>query len=155
MQLYEKKSILIDLKKHKSFLDKNIQRYIETLDAPKEIKNIMTFIDLYDAWASHEASRNISSRPPLSSGAGPQTFKTQPIPPPLSGLSRAELWDYHLNISRQQSFLPSPGRYAEQVGLYDLEIPLCPENLWSARARNSAALDKIWPTRARNSVVSG
>ena len=43
MQLYEKKSILIDLKKHKSFLDKNIQRYIKTLDAPKEIKNIMTY----------------------------------------------------------------------------------------------------------------
>ena len=43
MQLYEKKSILIDLKKHKSFLDKNIQRYIKTLDAPKEIKNIMAY----------------------------------------------------------------------------------------------------------------
>ena len=43
MQLYNKKSILIDLKKHKSFLDKNIQRYIKTLDAPKEIKNIMAY----------------------------------------------------------------------------------------------------------------
>ena len=43
MQLYEKKSILIDIKKHKSFLDKNIQRYIKTLDAPKEIKNIMAY----------------------------------------------------------------------------------------------------------------
>ena len=43
MQLNEKKSILIDLKKHKSFLDKNIQRYIKTLDAPKEIKNIMIY----------------------------------------------------------------------------------------------------------------
>ena len=43
MQLYEKKSILIDLKKHKSFLDKNIERYIKTLDAPKEIKNIMVY----------------------------------------------------------------------------------------------------------------
>ena len=38
MQLYDKKSILIDLKKHKSFLDKNIEKYIKTLDAPKEIK---------------------------------------------------------------------------------------------------------------------
>ena len=28
MQLYNKKSILIDLKKHKSFLDKNIEKYI-------------------------------------------------------------------------------------------------------------------------------
>ena len=43
MQLYDKKSILIDLKKHKSFLDKNIERYIKTLDAPKEIKNIMVY----------------------------------------------------------------------------------------------------------------
>ena len=43
MQLYEKKSILIDLKKHKSFLDKNIEKYIKTLDAPKEIKNIMVY----------------------------------------------------------------------------------------------------------------
>ena len=43
MQLYEKKSMMIDLKKHKSFLDKNIQRYIKTLDAPKEIKNIMAY----------------------------------------------------------------------------------------------------------------
>ena len=43
MQLYEKKSILIDLKKHKSFLDKNIEKYIKTLDAPKEIKNIMIY----------------------------------------------------------------------------------------------------------------
>ena len=37
MQLYEKKSILIDLKKHKSFLDSNIEIYIKTLEAPKEI----------------------------------------------------------------------------------------------------------------------
>ena len=29
MQLYEKKSILIDLKKHKSFLDRNIEKYIK------------------------------------------------------------------------------------------------------------------------------
>ena len=43
MQLYDKKSILIDLKKHKSFLDKNIEKYIKTLDAPKEIKNIMVY----------------------------------------------------------------------------------------------------------------
>jgi len=43
MQLYEKKSILIDLKKHKSFLDRNIEKYIKTLDAPKEIKNIMVY----------------------------------------------------------------------------------------------------------------
>ena len=43
MQLYEKKSMLIDLKKHKSFLDKNIEKYIKTLDAPKEIKNIMVY----------------------------------------------------------------------------------------------------------------
>ena len=43
MQLYDKKSILIDLKKHKSFLDKNIEKYIKTLDAPKEIKNIMIY----------------------------------------------------------------------------------------------------------------
>ena len=43
MQLYEKKSILIDLKKHKSFLDSNIEKYIKTLDAPKEIKNIMVY----------------------------------------------------------------------------------------------------------------
>ena len=43
MQLYEKKFILIDLKKHKSFLDKNIEKYIKTLDAPKEIKNIMVY----------------------------------------------------------------------------------------------------------------
>ena len=43
MQLYDKKSILIDLKKHKSFLDKNIEKYIKTLDAPKEIKNIMFY----------------------------------------------------------------------------------------------------------------
>ena len=43
MQLYEKKSILIDLKKHKSFLDRNIEKYIRTLDAPKEIKNIMVY----------------------------------------------------------------------------------------------------------------
>ena len=43
MQLYDKKSILIDLKKHKSFLDKNIEKYIKTLDAPKEIKNIMLY----------------------------------------------------------------------------------------------------------------
>jgi len=41
--LYEKKSILIDLKKHKSFLDRNIEKYIKTLDAPKEIKNIMVY----------------------------------------------------------------------------------------------------------------
>ena len=43
MQLYDKKSILIDLKKHKTFLDKNIEKYIKTLDAPKEIKNIMVY----------------------------------------------------------------------------------------------------------------
>ena len=43
MQLYDKKSILIDLKKHKSYLDKNIERYIKTLDAPREIKNIMVY----------------------------------------------------------------------------------------------------------------
>ena len=43
MQLYDKKSILIDLKKHKSFLDKNIEKYIKTLEAPKEIKNIMVY----------------------------------------------------------------------------------------------------------------
>ena len=43
MQLYDKKSILIDLKKHKSFLDRNIEKYIKTLDAPKEIKNIMVY----------------------------------------------------------------------------------------------------------------
>ena len=43
MQLYEKKSILIDLKKHKSFLDKNLEKYIKTLNAPKEIKNIMVY----------------------------------------------------------------------------------------------------------------
>ncbi len=43
MQLYDKKSILIDLKKHKSFLDKNIEKYIKTLDAPKEIKKIMVY----------------------------------------------------------------------------------------------------------------
>ena len=43
MQLYDKESILIDLKKHKSFLDKNIEKYIKTLDAPKEIKNIMVY----------------------------------------------------------------------------------------------------------------
>ena len=43
MQLYDKKSILIDLKKHKSFLDKNIEKYIKTLDAPKEIKDIMVY----------------------------------------------------------------------------------------------------------------
>ena len=43
MQLYDKKSILIDLKKHKSFLDKNIEKYIKTLNAPKEIKNIMVY----------------------------------------------------------------------------------------------------------------
>ena len=43
MQLYEKKSMMIDLKKHKSFLDKNIEKYIKTLDAPKEIKNIMVY----------------------------------------------------------------------------------------------------------------
>ena len=43
MQLYEKKSMLIDLKKHKSFLDRNIEKYIKTLDAPKEIKNIMVY----------------------------------------------------------------------------------------------------------------
>ena len=43
MQLYNKKSILIDLKKHKSFLDNNIEKYIKTLDAPKEIKNIMIY----------------------------------------------------------------------------------------------------------------
>ena len=43
MQLYDKKSILIDLKKHKSFLDKNIEKYIKTLDTPKEIKNIMFY----------------------------------------------------------------------------------------------------------------
>jgi len=43
MQLYDKKSILIDLKKHKSFLDSNIEKYIKTLDAPKEIKNIMVY----------------------------------------------------------------------------------------------------------------
>ena len=43
MHLYDKKSILIDLKKHKSFLDKNIEKYIKTLDAPKEIKNIMVY----------------------------------------------------------------------------------------------------------------
>ena len=43
MQLYDKKSILIDLKKHKRFLDKNIEKYIKTLDAPKEIKNIMVY----------------------------------------------------------------------------------------------------------------
>ena len=43
MQLYDKKSILIDLKKHKSFLDKNIEKYIKALDAPKEIKNIMVY----------------------------------------------------------------------------------------------------------------
>ena len=43
MQLYDKKSILIDLKKHKIFLDKNIEKYIKTLDAPKEIKNIMVY----------------------------------------------------------------------------------------------------------------
>ena len=46
MQLYDKKSILIDLKKHKSFLDKNIEKYIKTLDAPKEIKNIMIYATL-------------------------------------------------------------------------------------------------------------
>ena len=43
MQLYDKKSILIDLKKHKTFLDKNIEKYIKTLDAPNEIKNIMVY----------------------------------------------------------------------------------------------------------------
>ncbi len=43
MQLNDKNSILIDLKKHKSFLDKNIEKYIKTLDAPKEIKNIMVY----------------------------------------------------------------------------------------------------------------
>ena len=43
MQLYDKQSILIDLKKHKSFLDKNIEKYIKTLEAPKEIKNIMVY----------------------------------------------------------------------------------------------------------------
>ena len=43
MQLYDKKAILVDLKKHKSFLDKNIERYIKTLDAPREIKNIMVY----------------------------------------------------------------------------------------------------------------
>ena len=43
MQLYDKKSILIDLKKHKRFLDRNIEKYIKTLDAPKEIKNIMVY----------------------------------------------------------------------------------------------------------------
>ena len=43
MQLYDKKSILIDLKKHKTFIDKNIEKYIKTLDAPKEIKNIMIY----------------------------------------------------------------------------------------------------------------
>ena len=43
MQLYDKKSILGDLKKHKNFLDKNIERYIKSLDAPKEIKKIMAY----------------------------------------------------------------------------------------------------------------
>ena len=43
MQLYDKKSILIDLKKHKTFLDKNIEKYIKILNAPKEIKNIMVY----------------------------------------------------------------------------------------------------------------
>ena len=43
MQLYDKKSILIDLRKHKIFLDKNIEKYIKTLDAPNEIKNIMVY----------------------------------------------------------------------------------------------------------------
>ena len=43
MQLYDEKSLLIELKKHKSFLDKNIDKYIKTLDAPKEIKNIMIY----------------------------------------------------------------------------------------------------------------
>ena len=43
MQLYDKESFLIDLEKHKAFLDKTIERYIKNLDAPKEIKNIMTY----------------------------------------------------------------------------------------------------------------
>ena len=43
MQLYDKKSFLIDLRKNKTFLDKNIERYIKTLDAPREIKNIMVY----------------------------------------------------------------------------------------------------------------
>ena len=43
MQLYDKKSILIDLKKHKNFLDKNIERYIKNLETPKEIKDIMIY----------------------------------------------------------------------------------------------------------------
>ena len=43
MQLDDKKSILIDLKKHKNFLDKNIERYIKSLDTPKEIKDIMAY----------------------------------------------------------------------------------------------------------------
>ena len=37
MQLYEK-IILIDLKKHKSFIDKNIEKYIKTLDALKKLR---------------------------------------------------------------------------------------------------------------------
>ncbi len=43
MQLDNQKSILIDLKKHKKFLDKNIEKYIKILDAPKEIKDIMIY----------------------------------------------------------------------------------------------------------------
>ena len=43
MQSYDKKSFLVDLKKHKKFLDKNIAKYIKTLDAPKEIKDIMVY----------------------------------------------------------------------------------------------------------------
>lgn len=43
MQTYDKKSILIDLKKHKNFLDKNIERYLRNLSTPKEIKRIMAY----------------------------------------------------------------------------------------------------------------
>ncbi len=43
MQFNDKESILIDLKKHKDFLDKNMKRYIKSLNAPKEIKDIMAY----------------------------------------------------------------------------------------------------------------
>ena len=58
MQLYDKKSILIDLKKHKSFLDKNIEKYIKTLDAPKEISSLYlniqkTYNNKFDEQCTH------------------------------------------------------------------------------------------------------